>query len=76
MIDARLWTRPTPAEIRAMVERVAGNGAITPTVKEIGARLGVGRRAVFHWMSPKPGPGRQITYPEWILLNEIVKERE
>lgn len=74
MIDARLWTRPSPDEIRAMVERVAGDGSITPTVREIGARLGVGRRVVFYWMSPKQEPGREIGYCEYLALKALCEE--
>lgn len=75
VIDARQWTRPAPAEIRAMVESLRRGRSMAETATEISARLGMGsRRAVFHWMSPKQEPGRQIRYPEWLALNEIVRE--
>lgn len=75
MIDARQWTRPSPAEIRTMVESLRNGRSMAATAAELSARLGRNsRRAVFHWMSPKQEPGRQISYSEWFLLNEIVRE--
>lgn len=75
LIDARAWTRPSPDEIRAMIECLRNGRSMKDTTIEIAARLGRNsRRAVFHWMSPKQEPGRQISYCEWLALSELVKE--
>lgn len=75
MIDARLWTRPSQDEIRAMIHSLRKGRTVKETAAEVAARLGRNsRRAVFHWMSPKQEPGREISYCEWIVLEELVKE--
>ena len=75
LIDARLWRRPSPDEVRDLVYSLRDGRTVKDTATEIAARLGRNsRRAVFHWMSPKQEPGREISYCEWLALKALCEE--
>lgn len=65
MTDARSWVRPTPDEVRAMIERT---GLPQP---EIAARCDVAERRVRYWIQPGAPDKRRIKYKEWLALRAL-----
>ncbi len=68
MIDARDWTRPEAAAVRALVQRTG------LSQRAVGRRLGVGERRVRHWVASKVDhDGRRISYVEHLALLALVE---
>ena len=69
MIDARRWSRPSPAELRAMIPEGM-------TQAEIAARLNKPERMVRYWLSLREDvpEQRRISYTEWLALRALAEE--
>lgn len=67
MIDARLWRRPTPRELRDM---------IPPGLSQldVAARLARPERVVRYWFQPEAPDARRIDYVEWLAFKTLCDE--